>query len=71
MSRNKTATVKCNDACTGCELVYEQIPRTPHVRELWGTLSPACATEEAAFRAEARRATEAVKRERALAEEFT
>jgi hypothetical protein len=71
MSRNKIVSVKCNDACTGCELVYEQVPRSLHVREIWGQLSPACDAEEKAFRAEARRDYEARARERALIEEFT
>jgi hypothetical protein len=48
--RTKSTIVKCNDACTGCELVFESIPRTMQVREIWGKLSPACDAEQRAMR---------------------
>jgi hypothetical protein len=71
MSRNKTVTVKCNDACTGCELIYEQTPRSLHIREIWGQLSPACDAEQKAMR----EAAHAAHRERnlilSLTEELT
>jgi hypothetical protein len=49
MSRTKSTIVKCNDACTGCELIYESIPRSLHIREVWGKLSPACDAEHRAY----------------------
>jgi hypothetical protein len=71
MSRTKTVKVKCNDACTGCELVYESISRSLTVREIWGQLSPACDAEQKAMRA----AAAATHRERvairSLTEELT
>jgi hypothetical protein len=71
MSAHKSTIVKCNDACTGCELVYESIPRSLHIREIWGQLSPACDAEEKVFRATAAEAQHERVAIRSLTEELT
>ena len=53
MSKRIIKTIKCNGACSGCELIIEQIPRTIQFREIWGQLSLACDAEHKAYRAAA------------------
>lgn len=55
----------------GCEVRYEPISRSLHIREIWGQLCPTHDAEEKALRAEAKRGHDEHARMRALEEEFT
>ena len=55
----------------GCEIIYEPISRSLHIREIWGQLCPTHDAETKAFHAEAHRCHREERRMRALAEELT
>jgi hypothetical protein len=71
MSRAITRTIRCNDACTGCEYEIQSIPRTIQFREIWTRLSPACDAEQRAMRDAAQAAHREQNLIRSLTEELT